>query len=372
MVEGLDAIFQMPYGCFEQTSSTTYPNVLALDYLRQTGKSAPQVEAKARQYINLGYQRLLTFEVSGGGFDWFGRPPANQTLTAYGLMEFIDMARVHDVDPSLIERTRQWLLSRRASDGSWPAENHRMHDDPLGGSGRLSKLAPTAYVAWAVFGDGKAGASAAPTLGYITAFNAAQIDNPYLLALVSNALLALDPSKSAAQPYLDRLASLAKPSADGKLVSWQQAGNARTTFYGSGRAGDVETTAMAALAMMKAGGHAGQVRGALAWLITQKDSVGTWHSTQATLLALKALLQGTGQPLGEQRARHIRVTCGSAGLSEITIPADQDEVVKQVDLTEQVERSGGRVRLEDLGGAGANYQLVYRYHVPEASVAAAP
>jgi hypothetical protein len=40
----------------------------------------------------------VSFEVAGGGFDWFGRPPANVTLTAYGLMEFRDMARVHDVD----------------------------------------------------------------------------------------------------------------------------------------------------------------------------------------------------------------------------------------------------------------------------------
>ncbi len=36
LVDGLEAIFQRPYGCFEQTSSTTYPNVLALDYLRRT------------------------------------------------------------------------------------------------------------------------------------------------------------------------------------------------------------------------------------------------------------------------------------------------------------------------------------------------
>ena len=103
----MDAIFQRPYGCFEQTSSTTYPNVLALSYLQQNNRSLPEVEAKARQYIHLGYQRLLGFEVSGGGFDWFGNPPANRTLTAYGLMEFQDMARVHDVDPKLIERTRR-------------------------------------------------------------------------------------------------------------------------------------------------------------------------------------------------------------------------------------------------------------------------
>src|SRR5207249_6545461 len=97
LVEGLEGIFQMPHGCFEQTSSTTYPNVLALDYLKRTGKASPQVEAKARQYVHLGYQRLVSFEVPGGGFDWYGRPPANEALTAYGLIEFTDMARVHAV-----------------------------------------------------------------------------------------------------------------------------------------------------------------------------------------------------------------------------------------------------------------------------------
>src|SRR5439155_19535429 len=130
VVEGLDGIFRMPYGCFEQTSSTTYPNILALHYLRQTKQNAPKVEAKARQYIHLGYQRLVGFEVPGGGFDWFGRPPANRTLTAYGLMEFEDMAKVHDVDPSLIERTRKWLLAQQKSDGSWDPESHGLHDDP--------------------------------------------------------------------------------------------------------------------------------------------------------------------------------------------------------------------------------------------------
>ncbi len=39
VVEGLDAIFQMPHGCFEQTSSTTYPNILALDYLMSTASA---------------------------------------------------------------------------------------------------------------------------------------------------------------------------------------------------------------------------------------------------------------------------------------------------------------------------------------------
>ena len=83
VVDGLDSILRMPYGCFEQTSSTTYPNVLVLDYLTATQQAAPEVQLKAEQYINLGYQRLTTFEVkSSGGFSLFGEEPADRMLTA--------------------------------------------------------------------------------------------------------------------------------------------------------------------------------------------------------------------------------------------------------------------------------------------------
>ncbi len=107
VIEGMDSILQMPGGCFEQTSSSTYPNVLALDYMKRTGKLTPEVHAKAEGYIANGYQRLLTFEVPGGGFSWFGQAPANKILTAYGLMEFYDMSKVYEVDAKVIQRTQQ-------------------------------------------------------------------------------------------------------------------------------------------------------------------------------------------------------------------------------------------------------------------------
>ena len=62
VVEGMDAILRMPGGCFEQTSSSAYPNVLTVDYLKKTHTQSPAVMMKAEQYLNAGYQRLLTFE----------------------------------------------------------------------------------------------------------------------------------------------------------------------------------------------------------------------------------------------------------------------------------------------------------------------
>ena len=372
LVEGLDAIFQRPYGCFEQTSSTTYPNVLALDYLRQIGKSAPQVEAKARQYIHLGYQRLLSFEISSGGFDWFGNPPANRTLTAYGLMEFLDMAKVHDVDPNLIARTRRWLLDQWRPDGSWEPEDHMLHDDPTGvrGSRSLARVGTTAYLAWSVF-SGQADPKAPATMAYLQGHADEARQDPYILALIANALLAIDPEGTAAQPALDRLESLQQTSQDGKLAWWGAPESAtvsgRTLFYGAGESQRIETTAMAVLALRQAGRSPESVRKALAWLVAQKDGHGTWGSTQATVLALKALLAGTGAPLGGDQSRRIALLLDDETLQELTIAADQSDVMKQVDLSGRIAKAPGthRLTIEDRSGTDSGYQVVFRYHEPD-------
>ena len=367
LVEGLDGIFQRPYGCFEQTSSTTYPNVLALDYLRRTKKSVPQVEATASQYIHLGYQRLLSFEIAGGGFDWFGQPPAKLTLTAYGLMEFVDMAKVHDVDPKLIERTRAWLLGRQAADGSWTPEGHMLHEDPIRGRQDFQRLGTTAYIAWSAFRGGNVDAyRAGRAMDYLLRYEPATIDDPYTLALVTNAILAIRPDGPLAQPYLVRLEAMSHRSPDGKLAWWASDTGRHTMFYGAGQSGNVETTAMAILAMLEAKTNPGMVRAALAWLIAQKDSRGTWHSTQATVLALKALLAGTERALGEPRERQIDVLLDGKPLQTVLIPADQGEVMQQISLSPHVMHGSHRLTVTDRTEAATGYQATLVYHVPGA------
>ena len=156
VVEGMDSLLRMPGGCFEQTSSSTYPNVLALDYMKRTKKLTPEIHAKAEGYIANGYQRLLTFEVPGGGFSWFGSAPANKILTSYGLMEFSDMAKVHDVDERVIQRTQQWLARQQQPDGSWRPDASFINE---GATNRYNSdvLRITAYIAWALEATGYQG-----------------------------------------------------------------------------------------------------------------------------------------------------------------------------------------------------------------------
>ena len=369
LLDGLDGIFQRPYGCFEQTSSCTYPNLLALDYLRRTKTTSPEVEAKARLFVHLGYQRLLTFEVDGGGFDWFGNPPANLVLTAYGLMEFRDMARVHDVDPDLIRRTRAWLLERQQADGSWFPTNHRLHDDPTGNDPATIQLSTTAYVAWSVFEDSPGEPGADRAMDFLIAHSPDSIDDSYVLAQVANALLAIDRSGSRARPYVEELNLRASRSADGKLA-WWSGGRGRTAFYGDGRYKTIETTALAAMAMIPSSSHPETIRAALAWLVEQKDTYGTWGSTQATVLALKALLAGTGRPLGESKQRRLEIALGSETIRSLTIPADQGDVMQQIDLSALIPSGASSLVLRDRSTAASGYQVALAYHLPEEEPAA--
>jgi hypothetical protein len=120
VMAGIEGIIREPYGCFEQVTSSTYPNVMALQYLRGSGKTNQDIETRALGYIERGYYKLIGYEVNGGGFDWYGRGPAHIGLTSLGIMEFTDMKEVYpEVSSKMINRTCEWLLEQRTGKGDF-------------------------------------------------------------------------------------------------------------------------------------------------------------------------------------------------------------------------------------------------------------
>ena len=129
----LESLLQEPYGCFEQTSATgwlqlkylslnfvVYPLIMAQQYFKTHSGVDPSFIARAHSLIEQGYKRLTSFETSSLGFEWFGSSPGHEALSAYGLLEFTDMAKVFPVEQSVLDRTRDWILSQRIEeDGSF-------------------------------------------------------------------------------------------------------------------------------------------------------------------------------------------------------------------------------------------------------------
>jgi len=275
-LEGLEAMLEEPHGCFEQTSSIHFPNVLVLRHLEQEGAD-PETLRHARDLVARGYQRLLGFEVERSGlFSLYGKPPGSLWLTAYGLLEFRATDPVHQVDPNLIPRIEHALLSRRQPDGSFPGDFGGV-DGSINRQTDLN-IAQTAYVVLAL-GD------RAPTesCSWLLARRERIGKDPYLCALVSYALRKCEPA--AAAQLASRLGALAARDGDRAHLA------AETTLaWGSGRAASAEATAIGALALLDSGDQ-DLARKFLDAVVAARMPRGDWGSTHATAWALQALEQ---------------------------------------------------------------------------------
>jgi uncharacterized protein YfaS (alpha-2-macroglobulin family) len=356
VVEGMDSILRMPFGCFEQTSSSTYPNVLALDYMKRTKKLTPEVHAKAEGFIITGYQRLLTFEVPGGGFSWFGNAPANKILTAYGLMEFHDMARVYDVDPQVIARTRDWLILQQQPDGSWKPDTQFINE---GATNRFNTDAVriTAYIAWALESADYKGPAIDKARQFIQQHLDGKMD-AYTLAVVAN--FAVEDSKDSdfAHRALEMLRDAATEKGDFVLWSAPQTG-----VYATGESAAIETTGLAVQAFLKAGGNSDLVRKALAWITSKKNGDGNWGTTQGTIMALRALVAASEQS-GSDAHGVVDAMLNGTKLESVEINKDNKDLLHQFVLPSASADRDNEVALRFSGDGGMAYQIAGRYFVP--------
>jgi len=271
MTEALQALIREPCGCFEQTSSTVYPLVMAQQYfLSHQGVPASLLDQSA-EILNRGYDRLRGFECQSGGFEWFGAEPGHDALTAYGLMEFTDMSRVRHVDPALLKRTRAWLLAQRDGHGSFARKTHTLH------VWLAEPEVATAYNVWALLSAG-VDANLATEVKWIREA-AERTLNTYVLALAANVLrLAGDGAAS----LLDRLAG--KQTDNGSLQ-----GSTVSVIGSTGEALSIETTALAVLAWLQNPSFKANVEKGIRYLAEQCKA-GRFGTTQSTILALKAII----------------------------------------------------------------------------------
>ncbi len=355
-VEGLDSMLRMPFGCFEQTSSVTYPNVLVLGYLKQTKQANPELQMKAEGFINVGYQRLLSYEVKGGGFSWFGDAPAHKVLTAYGLMEFYDMSKVHEVDPAVIARTQQWLVSQQQPDGTWPRDAGGIAEGIINRQTDVDRV--TAYIAWALADTGYRGEALDKALRNIRTALPKQNDS-YVVAVMANALLSAGKDNPDAVSAIDKLAEMAV--VEGKTAYWKSA--IPTMTFAEGNKADLEATGLATYALLKSGRHTDLANKALTYLIQSKDSFGTWSTTQATVWALKALMLALEKATQEIDAK-VTVTINGKPAGSFHITPEDSDVMRQLDLKELVQAGDNQVEIGFSGKGSALYQIVAKYYLP--------
>lgn len=275
LMKGIDAILREPYGCFEQTSSSNYPNVMALDYLRKMQISDPALEQKANKLIEEGYKKLVSFETKENGYEWFGAAPAHEALTAYGLMQFEDMKKVYpNVDQAMIERTRKLVLDKRDGKGGFIRNPRAL--DSFGGA---DEDVTNAYIVYALTESGYKELKTELDALYESAKKS---KDPYIMALAANAFYNVADNKRGDEV----MQWLYKEQSD--FGYWN--GKKHSITRSTGDALKIETSSLVALAIMKSTSpNQIAVQNVMKYLVGARNGFGSFGATQSTILALKAL-----------------------------------------------------------------------------------
>jgi len=275
MTDALERLIREPYGCFEQTSSTTYPLVMAQQYFLTHADVDPDLVTRSAEMLDKGYARLISFETENNGYEWFGSTPPHEALTAYGLLEFDDMAEVREVDQDMIARTRGWLMDRRDGKGSF-----KLDSKALDSFGRAPQDTTDAYAVWALLESGSDPADLKPELDKVikTALGSKDTYQQALAAL--SAELA---------ERSDDAAALRQKLAAAQAATGEVTGAATSITRSGGQGLVIEATSLAALAWLADDAFAPNVERAMGWLFEQCEE-GRFGSTQSTVLALRAIV----------------------------------------------------------------------------------
>ncbi len=365
-VAGTESLLQEPHGCFEQTTSSAWPNTLVTKYLDATGQLTPELREKAFGLVSTGYQRLVTFESPSGGINWWGggsTEAGNRILTAIMLWHLKDMEGIVETDPAFQARLLTWLLAQQAADGSFAAGDALHAGNEVLGT---SVARTTAFISWALAHTGWADDAVTRASNYLRAHLPEETDL-YANALAANALGFVDPSGAATGTLFARL-DAQKLEAEGRM-RWPT-----TAPSWTGASGDVaalETTGLVAYGLIKARAYPGNAAGAMRFIVSNKDAVGTWYNTQATMNALRALLAAAA-PQGSEAEGTLTVTVNGVAEPPVAITRADGDLHRAIDLTGLVHAGDNTVQITMAGQGELSYHLARRVHVPRAATPTSP
>ncbi len=361
VVDGIEGILQRPYGCAEQTISSAYPSLMLLRYYENNGNGSPVLAAKARRYLRAGLDRLWAYQTSSGGFSYWGEGEADIAVTAYAMRFLIDARDIVPVDDDALSSAYTWLVRQQQSDGSWvPSVKYRS-------SSKAEVTTLTALVTRVLSlpgvhksAEGVKRNSLKDALDYLRK-RTNEFEEPYAIASLANAAQNIGDTELAEVllAHLERLAHFERGGAYWDLQT-------NTPFYGWGLAGRIETTALAVHALTAS--HKPDLESlanqGLLFLLRTKDRFGVWHSTQATVNALDALLPLAARPDANTLASPSYIVVNGRITATITTPGNTEARPIVQDISPFLNGSLNQVEIRGSFAAAATVQFSESYYVP--------
>ena len=380
LTEALEALIRDPYGCFEQTSSTTFPLVMAQQYFLTHQGVDPAIIAMAREKLDAGYQRLIGFETENNGYEWFGSTPPHEALTAYGLLEFTEMAKVMEVDQQMIDRTQEWLLGRCGTDGSFELDPKQ-----LDSFGAAPQDTTDAYIVWTLLEAGMRPERIAESIELVLTL-AQEGEDAYIIALGANiaqltaqrfegqALFSssmddIRELEAKADGYTAIATELLTRLADKMEDDGHVAGAVTSITRSGGDALKIETTSLAILAWLRDDAFTNPVEKSILWL-TERCKAGAFGSTQSTVLALKAIVAyDAARAVPKAPGELVLVVDGNIVGEPLAFDEETKGALKLPDIAALLTPGEHTVAVQMTGGSKMPYSIAIEYfaEVPASS-----
>jgi CD109 antigen len=359
-IEGLDQLIQMPFGCGEQNMIVFAPDVFITRYLEASGQIKPEIMAKAEMLMLTGYQRQLTYRHNDGSFSAFGESDeiGSLWLTAFVLKSFAQAKDLIYIDRDILEEAKDWIISHQNSDGSFDQVGFIHHQDMMGGLS--GKDALTAYVAIALMQAGDV-AGAGRAVSYLET-RLDDITDAYTMTLLTYALEMGD-SPRKGEAY-EKMMAMAQDDENGlfwgdEIQPLPAEGKPMPGPFLQERSQTavIEATGYATLALLRHGDMLNASRAAK-WLVSQRNALGGYGSTQDTVVALEALTEFGS---GSRADIDLKVKVESNdGTKEISLKKDNFDVLQVIAIP-----MNDTVRISVSGKGEAIAQVVKRFNLPE-------
>ncbi|XP_053692791.1 thioester-containing protein 1 allele R1-like isoform X3 [Sabethes cyaneus] len=359
-IQNLDSLIRMPFGCGEQNMLNFVPNIVVLDYLKNTNRLTSKIETKAKRFMESGYQRELTYKHDDGSFSAFGNSDKSGStwLTAFVARSFKQAANHISVDEKVIDRALEWLSDKQAPNGSFPEVGHVSHKDMQGGSGQ--GIALTAYTLIAFLENAnlipKYKNTINKALDYIVR-NTEGLDENYSLALAAYALQLAD--HSAKDFTLSKLDT--KATTDGDTKWWHKPipeSDSKNPWYNKPNSVNVEMSAYGMLAFLEAGLDSDALP-IMKWLIAQRNEKGGFQSTQDTVVGLQALAKLAAKISSANNDVTIVATFNENQQREMQVNAGNGMILQKFELPSNARK----IDIKATGRGFAIVSLSYKYNM---------
>ncbi|KNC22912.1 hypothetical protein FF38_00373 [Lucilia cuprina] len=350
-IKNIDKLVRKPYGCGEQNMVNFVPNILVLHYLDATKREMPTLVQKAKNYMEVGYQRELSYKHKNGAYSAFGEGSnaPNSWLTAYVARSFLQAKKYITIDSDVIDQALQYVISTQLENGQFKQ------------TGRLFYPAHQNDVGFTAF-------------ALLPFFEDMDYFIKYKLEVVKGVRYLLDNIEKESDIYALGLAlvvlkKIKHPSADKLMekiekLAHEENGLKWWTKSSKDHNNDIEITAYILEAYVYTE-PTEKLLPIIKWLIGKRNSNGGYDSTQNTVVGLQALIKFAEKYIagGDHKMTISFKALDEEGKETTKGSFSVDKENSLILQTHVLPKSSRQLTLEANGEGSSLVQLSYRYNL---------